>query len=119
LKQVAAEVDKSILIGGLKFAQEGIRQIIDLIAELKEKVGRPKAEITVVSFPQEQLDFMRNHEDRFRAALITPIKQERERAVSELKKALFQEMLEVSPIWTKPCLISCLVRLKRKLCEPI
>jgi len=93
----AAEVDKSILIGGLKFAQEGIRQIIDLIAELKEKVGRPKAEITVVSFPQEQLDFMRNHEDRFRAALITPIKQERERAVSELKKALFQEMLEVFP----------------------
>jgi len=41
----AAEVDKSILIGGLKFAQEGIRQIIDLIAELKEKVGRPKAEL--------------------------------------------------------------------------
>lgn len=93
----AAEVDKSILISGLRFAQEGIRQIIDLIAELKEKVGQPKAEITVVTFPQEQLDFMRNYEERFRAALITPIKQERERAVSELKKALFQEMLEAFP----------------------
>jgi len=41
----AAEVDKSILIGGLKFAQEGIRQIIDLIAELKEKLDDLKQKL--------------------------------------------------------------------------
>jgi len=86
----------------LKFAQEGIRQIIDLIAELKEKLDDLKQNYRGI-IPARAIGFHANHEDRFRAALITPIKQERERAVSELKKALFQEMLEVFPDWTKPC----------------
>jgi polyribonucleotide nucleotidyltransferase len=93
----AAEVEKSVLIGALKFAQDGIRQIIDLIAQLQEKVGRPKTDVTVVTFPDDQMDFLRLYKEQLQNAVVNPIKQDREKAVSELKKVVFQDMVEKYP----------------------
>ncbi|NPV88648.1 polyribonucleotide nucleotidyltransferase [Coprothermobacteraceae bacterium] len=88
----AAEVPKTMLLEGLAFAQDGIRQIIDLIAELQAKVGREKAKVTVVSFPEQQYARLCEFKEDVLRAIISPIKQEREDRLKELKKAIAESM---------------------------
>lgn len=90
------EVPEELLVEGLGFAHEKIRQIVDIQKQLIEKTGKKKIEVPPVSTIDENLasriDEMISGE--LKPALLTEGKLARDNAIRQVKDGIFNDLIE-------------------------
>ncbi|RMH11530.1 MAG: polyribonucleotide nucleotidyltransferase [Planctomycetota bacterium] len=88
----AAEVEDADVLDAIRFGQEGIAQILDLINELVSKAGQEKVPGELMLPPQEIVDKVRQVcEEAMIEARQIPSKTERNERVKQLRDALLEE----------------------------
>ena len=88
-------VSEADMLEAIYFGHKAIQPIIDLQLELKEACGVPKRAFTP---PEKDADLVRLIEEKatepFRAAVVTPAKVARNKALHELKNEIFESLGE-------------------------
>jgi len=88
-------VSETDMLEAIYLGHEAIQPIIDLQLELKEACGVPKRTFTP---PEKDQDLVRLIEEKatepFRAAVVTPAKVERNKALRDTKKEIFESLGE-------------------------
>jgi polyribonucleotide nucleotidyltransferase len=94
----ATELPEDEFVKSLEFAQQHAQLIIDAQKELATKAGKPKRQMDLMLVKDEVLEIAYAVAgDRIEAALYTPKKVERQKAVSALKDEVEKAVLEKFP----------------------
>lgn len=97
----AEELSDTEFTAALEFAQQEIQVIIALQKELAAKAGKAKRQVTLFTVPQALLDIAYEvAADRIEAAIYTPSKVARQKAVNALKDEVKTKILAQHPTAT-------------------
>lgn len=98
IEGAAKELPEEEFVKALEFAHGHAREMIRIQRELAQQVGKPKREMPLLSVNQDILEIADQvAADRIEAALYTPTKVERTKAVSALKEEVKAKVLEKFP----------------------
>ncbi|MGA8477011.1 MAG: polyribonucleotide nucleotidyltransferase [Chthoniobacterales bacterium] len=98
IEGAADEISEEDFIRALEFAQPYVRQIVDMQKELAAAVGKPKREVELLSVRDDLLEIAYQVAgDRIEAALYTPGKVARGKAVDALRQEVNAAILAKYP----------------------
>jgi len=98
IEGAADEISEEDFIRALEFAQPYVRQIVDMQKELAAAVGKPKREVELLSVRDDLLEIAYQVAgDRIEAALYTPGKVARSKAVDALRQEVNAAILAKYP----------------------
>ena len=98
----AKEISEADFVAALAFAQQEVRHLIAAQQELMVAAGKPKRQAALFVVPDELLEIAyRVAGDRIEAALYTPSKVARQKAVEALRDEVDAAILETYPEATK------------------
>ncbi len=98
IEGAADEISEEDFIRALEFAQPYVRQIVDMQKELAAAVGKPKREVELLAVRDDLLEIAYQVAgDRIEAALYTPGKVARSKAVDALRQEVNASILAKYP----------------------
>jgi polyribonucleotide nucleotidyltransferase len=98
IEGAADEISEEDFIRALEFAQPYVRQIVDMQKELAAAVGKPKREVELLAVRDDLLEIAYQVAgDRIEAALYTPGKVARSKAVDALRQEVNTSILAKYP----------------------
>ncbi|MCD4784738.1 MAG: polyribonucleotide nucleotidyltransferase [Candidatus Eremiobacteraeota bacterium] len=110
----ASEVGEEEVLKAIEVGQEKIKEIVDIILEIKEKLGKPTIKVNLLKADPELEKFMiEKLQDKVAVAMRTIDKQERNEAIDRLKDDAI-EILEGTEIEDKDRLLEILKDEKSK-----
>lgn len=85
----AAELPESVMLDAIMFGHEEIKRIVALQEDMREKIGKPKAEVPLAEPAPEVVEWVRNWAlEKIKQAVRSADKLDREDAVRELREQL-------------------------------
>ncbi len=94
----AQEVSEDLLTDALELAQQEIRKICDMQLEIREKIGKPKAEVPLPETIPEIDSWMEdNFSSEIHDAVLIHAKKERQDAISEVRAQAWERFKEEYP----------------------
>ncbi len=91
------QIPEDTVLQAIEFALPYIKQTIDFQKNLVEQAGKPKEEPTLLVVDDEILQEVEKYADEVRKALFIREKNERNKALDELKERVIQELSEKFP----------------------
>ncbi len=91
------QIPEDTVLQAIEFALPYIKQTIDFQKKLVEQAGKPKEEPTLLVVDDEILQEVEKYADEVRKALFIREKNERNKALDELKERVIQELSEKFP----------------------
>ncbi len=91
------QIPEETVLSAIEFALPYIRQTIDFQKKLVEQAGKPKEEPTLLVVEDEILQEVEKYAEEVRKALFIREKNERNKALDELKERVIQELSEKFP----------------------
>jgi polyribonucleotide nucleotidyltransferase len=93
----AREMKEDEMAAAIAFGHDGIRDIIEMIEELREKMGKPAKSLPLATPNPAYEDIRKRYYDEFKKRKSTPGKLERAAAIKELKDRIIEENKAVDP----------------------
>src|SRR5205823_7116766 len=112
----AREMKEDEMAAAIAFGHDGIRAVIDMVEELREKTGKPAKTLPLAKPNPAYEDLRKRYYDEFKQRKQTPGKAERAAAIKELKDRIKEEAKAVDPpLYTEAQVKSALSALEERV----